>query len=577
MNNVLKLYWSVLKPRWFFFLICFVVITNVVFNILDPFILRKVVDALEASDADLVWYWFWFFLIIISLRILSRRTSHYLGVFFVSKMIRSIDNLTFKGVLKQSIPFFENTFTGSIVKQISRFKNSLHRITDIILIQMLFTLSYIVFTLFVFYRESALIGTVFLIWTLLFIGVTTLFSKWKFKFDLASSQADSALSGHIADSVTQIMTTKSYAQEHKEITMFDSKADHALIKRKLSWLYYAHFSLIQAIFLGIINFIILYILIKQWETNAISIGDFVFFQAYIAALYKYVWGVGDSLQQLFILMADASEMADILYQAPTVFDKEYATNLKVTKGEIRLEDVFFRYGENGAHHVEDLSLTIGSGKAIGLVGPTGAGKTTIVKLIMRFMDSSRGTISIDGQDITNVTQQSLRSQISLVSQQPELFHRSLFENIAYARPEANKEEIINAAKMAHAHEFIMATELGYDTLVGERGVKLSGGERQRVALARAFLADRPILILDEATSALDSVTEKQIQQSIVELLKGRTAIVIAHRLSTIMSLDEIVVLQNGSIVERGTHNDLLTLNGLYNELWSHQSGGYLAE
>ena len=227
--------------------------------------------------------------------------------------------------------------------------------------------------------------------------------------------------------------------------------------------------------------------------------------------------------------------------------------------------------------MQDFNLIIKPGERIGLVGHSGAGKSTITKLLLRFADALEGSIVIDNQDIKNVTQNDLRKVISYVPQEPILFHRSIKENIAYSKPDATKEEIIEVAKKAHAHEFIEKLPQGYDTLVGERGIKLSGGERQRVAIARAMLKDSPILMLDEATSSLDSISEHYIQDAFNELMKGKTTIVIAHRLSTIQKMDRIIVLDKGKIVEQGTHKELLELNGSYAELWNHQTGGFLEE
>jgi ATP-binding cassette subfamily B protein len=226
---------------------------------------------------------------------------------------------------------------------------------------------------------------------------------------------------------------------------------------------------------------------------------------------------------------------------------------------------------------EKLSLRIQSGEHIGLVGKSGGGKTTITKLLLRFLDIQNGSIKIDGQDIAQVTQESLRRKIAYVPQEPLLFHRSLAENISYGKPGADQKEIEKVARMAHAHEFIKDLAHGYDTLVGERGVKLSGGQRQRIAIARAMLKDAPILVLDEATSALDSESEVLIQDALWKLMEGRTAIVIAHRLSTIQKMDRIIVMDDGKIVEEGTHKELTAQKGVYASLWDHQTGGFIEE
>jgi len=262
---------------------------------------------------------------------------------------------------------------------------------------------------------------------------------------------------------------------------------------------------------------------------------------------------------------------------PTILDATNATDLEITKGDVAIDTVSFAHQDNKKKLFDNFSLNVPAGQRVGLVGHSGAGKSTLVSLLMRFADVNHGSISIDGQNIRDVTQESLHQSVAYVPQEPLLFHRSLRENIAYGKPSATDDEIINAARQANAFEFISQLPEGLDTLVGERGVKLSGGQRQRIAIARAILKDAPILILDEATSALDSESEKLIQDSLATLMKGRTSIVIAHRLSTIAKLDRIVVLDQGAVAEDGNHNELLQKKGIYATLWNHQSGGFIEE
>ncbi len=270
-------------------------------------------------------------------------------------------------------------------------------------------------------------------------------------------------------------------------------------------------------------------------------------------------------------------MTEILSQTPEILDEPNAKDLVVKKGSIQMKDVVFHYEDNGDTIFEEFSLDIKAGERVGIAGHSGGGKTTLTKLILRFTDVDSGEISIDGQNIAKVTQGSLRSNIAYVPQEPFLFHRSLRDNVAYAKPDATDEEIHEACRKAHALEFIDKLPHGLDTTVGERGVKLSGGQRQRIAIARAILKDAPIIILDEATSALDSESERLIQASLKTLMKGRTSIVIAHRLSTIQKLDRIIVLGDGAIKEQGSHAELLKQKGIYATLWAHQSGGFIED
>jgi ATP-binding cassette subfamily B protein len=277
-------------------------------------------------------------------------------------------------------------------------------------------------------------------------------------------------------------------------------------------------------------------------------------------------------------MGDAQEAVATLNRKPSVQDLPEPETLRISDGAIEFADMHFSHAEStGQVLFESFNLAISPGEKIGLVGRSGSGKTTLTKILLRFMDIDDGKILIDGQSISDISQDDLRSVLAYVPQEPLLFHRSVFENIAYGRPKATQAEVERVSKLAHAHEFIKDLSHGYETLVGERGVKLSGGQRQRIAIARAMLKDAPILVLDEATSALDSESEKFIQDALWKLMEGRTAIVIAHRLSTIQKMDRIVVLENGEIIEQGTHHELLANKATYSQLWAHQSGGFIEE
>ena len=309
-----------------------------------------------------------------------------------------------------------------------------------------------------------------------------------------------------------------------------------------------------------------------WWIGKATPGDVTFVLTSFFVLEGYLLDVGMHVRNLQRSVNDMEELVALHDHPLGIDDAPGAQPMRIGAGEIRFEDVTFHYGGHATPLYEDFSVTIGAGEKIGLVGHSGSGKTTFVKLIQRLYDVNKGRILIDGQDIAHVTQSSLRAEIAIVQQEPILFHRSLAENIAYARPGASQGEIIAAAKLANAHDFIERMPKGYQTLVGERGVKLSGGERQRVALARAFLADAPVLILDEATSSLDSESEALIQEAMERLMVGRTAIVIAHRLSTVRSMDRLLVFENGTIAEEGTHEVLVKREaGIYRRLFERQA------
>jgi ABC-type multidrug transport system fused ATPase/permease subunit len=310
-----------------------------------------------------------------------------------------------------------------------------------------------------------------------------------------------------------------------------------------------------------------------WQRGLFTIGDFVLVQSYLLGLFNQLTNINQNMRRCYDAIADASEMIEIIKMPHEVADLPRAPELAVTRGEIVFDDAGFSY-PNGQPALEHFTLTVAGGEKLALVGPSGAGKTTVTRLLLRFYDVTSGAIRIDGQNIKNVTQDSLRNAIAFVPQEPILFHRTIMENIRYGRRDARDGEVIAASRAAHCDEFIKSLSEGYETLVGERGVKLSGGERQRVAIARAILKNAPILVLDEATSSLDSESEALIRDALQTLMKGKTVIVIAHRLSTIMKMDRIVVIEGGGIAAQGSHQELLEQGGLYKKLWSIQAGGF---
>ena len=321
---------------------------------------------------------------------------------------------------------------------------------------------------------------------------------------------------------------------------------------------------------------LLVLIVMSHNLFGLGVASIVFLYSVSNSLLSNVWTINHIMRSMNRSFGDASEMVGIL-DMPYIVDDKTDAKLEVKKGVVEFSHIYYRHREQKMLIFEDFDLKIPAGKTVGLVGVSGSGKTTLTKLLLRFDDVAEGTIYIDGKDIRDITQKSLRESIAYVPQESSLFHRSIFENIAYGKMDATREEVVRAAKLANADEFIRELPNGYDTLVGERGVKLSGGQRQRVAIARAILKDAPILVLDEATSALDSESEALIQEALKNLMKNRTSIVVAHRLSTIAGLDMIVVLSEGRIVEQGSHRELLKKGGEYAKLWSRQSGAFLKE
>jgi ATP-binding cassette subfamily B protein len=425
-------------------------------------------------------------------------------------------------------------------------------------------------------KESPIISLIFIVWIILHITVVSFFVKRKIKYDVLEAEQDSRISGRVADVFSNISAVKFFSARSSEINSFGEYTNEGASRSRVADFLGAKIDLMQGVFIFFIQSIILFLTISLWLKNEISTGTVVLIETYMVIISDQVWSFGNSLTTFMKLAADMKEVVDIFEIVPDILDPKNPEKSRMQSGHIVFNNVSFRY-ELGETVLSNFNLDIKHGERVGIVGHSGAGKSTITKLLLRLNDITSGSISIDDQDIRNVTQNDLRNAISYVPQEPILFHRSVRDNIAYGKQNAIKQEIMTVAKKAHADEFISKLPKGYDTLVGERGVKLSGGERQRVAIARAMLKDSPILMLDEATSSLDSISEHYIQDAFNELMKGKTTIVIAHRLSTIQKMDRIIVLDKGVIVEEGTHKQLLKKKGVYASLWDHQTGGFLEE
>lgn len=433
----------------------------------------------------------------------------------------------------------------------------------------------IVIILAVLFTQKPLLSFILFVWVVVVILVNYIFSLYKLKYDTQQSEVDSEVTGNLADTITNNVNLKIFTsfpeefQRHSALT-----AKQSSIRRK-AWILDEHMSTIQSLLFVVLEFFIFFYAVRFWNEGRLTIGDLVLVQAYVLNIFVHIWDIGRVIRRLYQRLADAKEMTEILNTPHEIQDKYRAKTLKVRGGKIEFRAVDFAYTKT-RNVLENFNLTIQAGEKVGLVGPSGSGKTTITGLLFRYFDLIDGSISIDGQSIADVTQDSLRANLSLVPQDPILFHRTLEENIRYGKSAATKKEVLRAAHLAHCHEFIKKLSYGYETFVGERGIKLSGGERQRVAIARAILKNAPILVLDEATSSLDSHSEAMIQDALDNLMKGKTSIVIAHRLSTIMKMDRIIVIREGTIVEQGSHTELLNNGGLYQKLWTMQAGGFIA-
>lgn len=504
------------------------------------------------------------------------RFGDYFMVYHQSNVLRELTNSTFESLHKHSYTFFANNFAGALVTKAKRYINSFETLHDKFVFMGFFGGLKLISALVVLLWFVPYVGIFFLVWLIFYCILIYYFVKKKIPKDLAEANADSHVTAKYADAITNSLTIKMFSAYRHETTIFRKSAQHQESKRRIAWNLDNLQKLVQGFLFGFLEFATMFIALKLWLAGNISVGTVVLVQIYLAIAFDVVWNLGRTFTESAKAVADAKEMIDIFEQKPDVRDPQHPERCRITDGKIIFDNMHFSYG-TGNNVFDDFSLTINASDRIGLVGHSGAGKTTITKLLLRFTNIDGGTITIDGQNISLITQSDLRRKIAYVPQEPLLFHRSLRDNIAYSNPGASDDEVIAAAKKANAHDFIEKLHDGYDTLVGERGIKLSGGERQRVAIARAMLKNAPILILDEATSSLDSTSEKMIQEAFEKLMEGRTTIVIAHRLSTIQKMDRIIVLDAGKIAEEGTHDELLAKNGHYATFWKQQTGGYLGD
>lgn len=581
-RTILRYYWTQMrKHRGYFALVFILYAIGVVFaGLITPLWYRRIIDVLAASHDPLqTWPVLVKLLTYIGITMVVYNTAYRLGDFaisrFESKTMKDLMDFAFTGLTRHSYRFFTNSFAGSLVTKVKRFVRSFEDAFDAISFVFWMTAVRITGIIIVLFFTAPLLATIFLGWTAIYIFFAWYLTKKKIPLDLAESTADSKVTGRLADVITNVLNLKMFSSRSREISGFTGITEEERQARHRAWTFGNKINTIQAIFFAVLEFGSMAFALYFWRQGLLSTGTVVLILIYLIAMFENLWDIGKAMGRISQKFADASELVEILETPIDITDPAQPEVLRIGAWMIEMRDISFRYGKKANSVFSNFSLKIPSGQRLGLVGHSGAGKSTITKILLRFADVQEGTIVIDGQNIAKIRQDDLRSVISYVPQDPILFHRSLRENIAYGKPDATEAEIIDAAKKAHAHEFISAFPQGYETLVGERGVKLSGGERQRVAIARAMLKQAPILILDEATSSLDSVSEKYIQEALRELMKDRTTIVIAHRLSTIQALDRIVVLKNGQIAEDGTHTELLEKKGVYHNFWEHQTAGFI--
>ena len=510
--------------------------------------------------------------------VIGWRLVLYLVWTFETAMQRDLYAQCFSKLTNQTLFFHSNKFGGSLVSQTNKLVGAVESFWDTIIWSVLPLVVSLVGSIIVLSTLLWQYALFLLIFSIVFSIVVYYGSKPMAKLTKKEAKASNKLNGQLADVISNVLAVKSSGAEATEQKFFaktvsswrNSSLDVMRGFLKVSTIYS---SINMVIKIGAIAFAV-----YAAQNDLVSVASVYLIITYTGSVAHELWNMNGIMRNYNRIIGNANDMVEILQTPTTLIDKS-DSKLEVTSGEISMDKITFTHDEGqGDTLFHDFSLDIKPGEKIGLVGASGSGKTTLTKLLLRFADIDSGKITIDGQDISEVTQASLRAKIAYVPQEPLLFHRSVRENIAYGRPDATDAEIEEAAKKAGAYDFIVGLKDGFDTMVGERGIKLSGGQRQRVAIARAILKDAPILVLDEATSALDSESEALIQKSLETLMKNRTSIVIAHRLSTIAKLDRIIVLKNGKIVEDGSHDELINKKrGVYAKLWARQSGGFIEE
>lgn len=566
------------QPGRVAFMLCAVLFSTLA-DVLTPMFAGRLVDAVVSGSASDLTAWnsaLTAFGWLMGLAVLAVVLRHATFMTIISFTLRSMTDIaadSFHRIQRFSSDWHANSFAGSTVRKVTRGMWALDMLNDTVFVALFPSIVMLIGSTVLMTWYWPMMGLLVGLGSLLFVIITVCMALGYVAPMASLANAwDTRLGGSLADAVTCNAVVKAFGAEEREDARLIRVMGKWKDRTRRTWVRGTVNGTLQAGLLSIMRAGVIGLALLLWASGNANAGDITFVLTAFFILQGYLREIGMHIRNLQRSVNDMEELVSIHSQPLGIDDVQNAKTLVINEGKIEFERVSFHYGKHLAPLYKDFSVTIKPGERVGLVGHSGSGKTTFIKLIQRLHDVSNGTICIDGQDISQVSQASLRQQIAIVQQEPILFHRSLAENIAYARPNATQSEIENAAQLASAHGFITALPKGYGTLVGERGVKLSGGERQRVAIARAFLADAPILILDEATSSLDSESEMLIQHAMERLMQGRTTLVVAHRLSTVRSLDRLLVFSHGMIAEEGTHVSLIQKKGgIYRGLFERQA------
>jgi len=591
-NKLLPFLWHFLKKYKFFTSLLFVGQTfEIIGTIVSSYVMKLIIDGVILNTGS-----FKELLSILQIPIciflltplvigFSWRISHY-GWIKIVVLRQDIITSIVKYVQKHSYKYFQDNLSGKIANKISDLYYVIDGIMERFINAFYGPVLCLVIGSITIYSVHPTFTLILIVWAVTFFILSVVLSKKARELSKIDSEARSELQGKIVDSVSNIVATKSFARSSYEIGYLNKFINDFIKKTiKLNWFKFRDY-IWKDFFIFILFIFLILELIYLKSIGSVTPGDFAFVLGLSISIMERIWFLSYNYTRLLGDIGIFNQAIALIVKGHDVEDKEDAKSLVIKKPSVKFNNVTFGYGYT-KKIFKNLDLEIKPNTKVGLVGYSGAGKTTFANLILRYFDidkdsrikneSKKGKILIDNIDIRDVTQESLRENIALIPQDPSLFHRTIMENIQYGKIDATKEQVIKASKKANCHEFIKQLEKGYDSLVGERGVKLSGGQRQRIAIARAVLKDAPILILDEATSSLDSVTEKFIQESMKTLMQNRTVIAIAHRLSTLQNMDRILVFEKGKIIEDGTHRQLLLRKGQYAKLWKMQSDGFIVE
>ncbi|MBY0406562.1 MAG: ABC transporter ATP-binding protein/permease [Rickettsiales bacterium] len=565
-----------------FFLLAALSLMWPVEQVLFPYVVKLMIDSFSSFQGERADIWqvlsgpLWFGGLLWLASVVTWRVVDAVDYYFTPLLQADIREKLTGYVFGHSHRYFSSHLTGSISNKIGDMVHGVHFMVTQGVRFYIPSVVCALFTAAIMASISPLFAAVLLGWTVAHLAICAYYSKLCDTVAFTHSELRSELMGRIVDSISNFITVRLFARQAEELAYIHRFQQQEIAAHRRMIFTIAKVKMLLEVPCFLMIVLLIRVLVARWQEGLVSSGDVAFILSTTINLMYLLWRVGMEFPTFYREIGVCQQALALVQEPHELLDREGAEPIRVTRGEIVFDGVTFQY-HAGQNLFAGKNITIRAGEKVGLVGFSGSGKSTFVNLILRLYDLESGAIRIDGQDISLATQASLRAQIALIPQEPVLFHRSLRENIAYGRPEATEAEIVAAAKLAHCHDFIMQAEHGYDSLVGERGVKLSGGQRQRIAIARAILKNANILMLDEATSSLDSVTEAAIQESMRQLMAARTTVVIAHRLSTLLAMDRVLVFRGGVIIEDGAHAQLLAQGGHYAQLWRMQAGGFLPD